>query len=293
VCCRECNFLYNRAEFDTANERSWSSTMCCPFPGMDPYIESQEWEDFHTRFITEIGNTLVPRIRPRYEARIERRIYVSRTTGERARIVIPDVAVVQPERGRHSDMRNHGAPASGVATLTRPEMAAEPVLCRLPLTEEHREAFLTVRRAGTKEVITVLELLSPENKRAGHKGHRKYLRKRQAIIDSPASLVELDLLRGGRRLPMEDPLPAGEYYAFVSRHQESVASVYAWTVRQPLPTIDLPLAQGEEEVPLDLQSIFSAVYDHAGYDYSLDYNSSLVPPLSPEDAGWSAALLRR
>ncbi|HUG89356.1 MAG TPA: DUF4058 family protein [Planctomycetaceae bacterium] len=266
--------------------------MPSPFPGMDPYIESQEWEDFHTRFVTEIGNSLVPYLRPRYEARIERRIYVARTTGEPARVLIPDVAVVKQNGGRRTEgTGTDDTQGTGVATLTRPQVVVEPVRCRLPLTEEHREAFLTIRRAGTKEIVTVLEVLSPDNKRPGHKGRRKYLRKREAVLDSPASLVELDLLRGGTRLPMEDPIPVGDYYAFVSRGREPLANVYAWSLRHAVPPLPVPLAEGDRDVPLDLQAVFTTVYDRAGYDYSLDYHSPLTPPLPAEDAEWAAALL--
>ncbi len=42
---------------------------------------------------------------------------------------------------------------------------------------------------------------------------------------------------------------------------------------------------------LDLQSIFSTVYDRAGYDYSLDYRRSLEPALSDADTPWAEQIL--
>ncbi|MBW3539045.1 MAG: DUF4058 family protein [Planctomycetes bacterium] len=266
--------------------------MPSPFPGMDPYIESQVWEDFHSRFVPELATALVPQLRPRYESRVERRVYVARTTGEPGSIIIPDVAVLM-RHGTHPpsrDIDSSGGPA--VAVETEAEVAVRPVVCQLPRLRERRETFLTIRHCGTLEVVTVIELLSPDNKQPGHKGRRKYLRKRNAVLDSPVSLVELDLLRGGARLPMDDPLPVGDYYAIVSRGLKFEADVYAWSLRQRLPPIPIPLADDDPDVLLDLQAVFTTFYDRAGYDYMLDYVSPVHPPLSADDAEWAAELLK-
>ena len=70
----------------------------------------------------------------------------------------------------------------------------------------------------------------------------EYLDKRDQYIDLPVNLVELDLLVGGRRLPMKKPMPSGDYYALVARAQRRPdCDVYAWSIRQPLPTIPIPL----------------------------------------------------
>lgn len=45
--------------------------MPSPFPGMDPFIESQEWSDSHVTFVAIIAELITPGIRPR----IERRAY--------------------------------------------------------------------------------------------------------------------------------------------------------------------------------------------------------------------------
>ena len=50
--------------------------MPSPFPGMDPFIEDQEWEDFHSTFNTVMREALAPDVEPRYIVRVERRIYV-------------------------------------------------------------------------------------------------------------------------------------------------------------------------------------------------------------------------
>ena len=54
-------------------------------------------------------------------------------------------------------------------------------------------------------MVTVIELLSPWNK-TPEAGLAEYLAKRTNVLYSTANLVELDLLRGGERLPTVDPL---------------------------------------------------------------------------------------
>ena len=52
--------------------------MPSPFPGMDPYIEIQLWQDFHHTLITVLHESLWPRVRPRSVGRVEERVYVER-----------------------------------------------------------------------------------------------------------------------------------------------------------------------------------------------------------------------
>jgi hypothetical protein len=250
--------------------------MPSPFPGMDPFLEDQEWEDFHTRFNTVIGERLAPSLEPRYVVRIERRVYVEHLVDEPS-LRRADVAVLWTGAG---DQR---APVrTGTETIA-------PVECLLPVPEERREAYLVVRDRETLEVVTVVETLSPANKRPGGDGRREYLGKREAVLQSQAHLVELDLLRGGARLPMADPLPPGDYYAIVSRKSRRPrADVYAWTVPGTLPPIPIPLSAGDPDVALDLQVVFTTVYDRARYDLSLDYRARLMPAPEPALAAWIA-----
>jgi len=54
-----------------------------------------------------------------------------------------------------------------------------------------------------------------------------------------------------------------------------------------MPTIPVPLLKGDPDAVLNLQEIFTTVYERVGYDYSLDYTRPLEPPLRPEDADWA------
>jgi hypothetical protein len=251
--------------------------MPSPFPGMDPFIEGQVWEDFHHEFISDLRALLLPSVRPRYAVRVEHRIYVEYQPGEPDHFIRSDVSVIEEHR-RLSSTRTGGAATA---------IAVEPITLTLPMPERRRTAFLTVRDRATMEVVTVVEVLSPVNKRPRSAGRRKYLRKRGDVLESTAHLVEVDLLRGGARLPMVETLPPAHYYAFVSREQHRPkAGVYAWSLNESLPAIPIPLAEGDQEVLLNLQEAFTAAYDRAGYDYSIDYHRPVEPSLDEADAAW-------
>lgn len=257
--------------------------MPSPFPGMDPFIEDQEWEDFHARFNTVFSEFLAPGVEPRYIVRVERRVYVEHGLSNEEQVRWADVSLIWSEST---------APVAVTSPAT-PGTALQPVECLLPMPQERRETFLVIRERETMEVVTVIETLSPANKRAGSDGRQQYLAKREEILQSRTNLVELDLLRGGQRLPMRK-MPPGDYYAIVSRgHMRPRADVFRWTLRQPLPAIPIPLKKGEPEVQVDLQQVFNTVYDRARYQLSVDYSASLDTPLSQSDADWVQSLVQR
>jgi len=250
---------------------------------MDPFIESQAWENFHHEFISGIRETLTAHLRPRYVVKVELRIYLEHALGGQSRVIQRDVALLEPPEGigLAGDASHAGAAAE-----------VQPVILALPVPERRREAFLTISTRDQAEVITVIEVLSPSNKRIGSDGRREYLNKRDTILGSATHLVEMDLLRAGERLPTIDPLPPAHFYVFVSRVQQRPnAEVFPWTLRHRLPTISVPLAESDPEVALDLQQVFTTVYDRSGYDYALDYQRPIEPPLAEADAGWVARLL--
>lgn len=257
--------------------------MPSPFPGMDPFIEGQEWEDFHPTFVVLMREALAAALTPRYLVRVERRVYVESASEGTERVVRPDVVVLQPP-----PVEARSEPRTGGSAAT----IAVPVIVNLPMPELQRQSFLTVRERETLRVVSVIELLSPVNKRARGEGRREYLQKRREVLDSDANLIELDLLRGGARLPTEEPLPPADYYALVARRGERPrAEVYSWSLRQSLPRVPIPLAEGDFDFALDLQAVFDAVYDRAVYRYALDYGRPIEPTLGDQDAAWVNGIL--
>lgn len=248
--------------------------MPSPFPGIDPFIEGQLWSDFHTSFIAALRDDLMPKLLPRYVAILEERIYVE-SEPEQPRIHFrPDVTIA--------------AESSAGSRLRRPTaLITEPVQVPLPVSDPVREPFIELRQRDSRELIAVIELLSPSNKRSSGNGRVEYLSKRQQVLSSSAHLVELDLLRGGERLPMGRSLPPADGYAIISdARRRPMAAVWPISLRQPLPTIAIPLGDGDPDVSVDLQAVFQVVYDRACYEYLLRYDVPPEPALDDEDAAW-------
>lgn len=267
--------------------------MHSPFPGIDPFVEMQEWDDFYPNFITEIQAQLAPQLEPKYFVRVERRVYFERTVADdedqphaegTRQQRMPDVAVVKVAS-------EAGMPQSA----TTATVLSKPEECILPQGDERHEYFLLIRGRESNEIITVMELLSPTNKRSGSDGRELYLEKRQEILDGRSHLVELDLLRGGQRMPIHTSKPLGQsYYAVVSRrNRRPRATIYRWNLADPMPTISIPLADGDPDVPVNLQSAFSNVYQRTRYDLSIDYNAPLVPRPTAEEENWLRGILAR
>jgi hypothetical protein len=257
--------------------------MPSPFPGVDPFLEAQGyWEEFHWKYVNYAQEALAERVPDDYEVRIEeRRSLVYEPDPGRPREILPGVAILQ------SAGASHGRPApSGIATL-------EPVVLALPRHqfEEVSEPRIEIRRFQNRELVTAVELLSPSNKQSP--GDRLYEKKRLELIRQPVHLVELDFLIGGERLPMGDDLPEGHYYAFVSRTERRFyADAYAWTIRDPLPSIPIPLKAPDDDIVLDLAAVFARVYQGARYERSIDYTAPLALPLNPQDREWAESLAR-
>ncbi len=127
--------------------------------------------------------------RPRYVARVEIDAYTW-LPDERDLLGRPDVTVL--EGGQ-----DHGGIAEAVAAYGEPPM----VTVHPPVRDTMRLGSIQLCTVSDQRVITVLEILSPANKRTGP-GRRAYLRKRRAILDSPTHLVEIDLLRAGPPMPL-------------------------------------------------------------------------------------------
>jgi len=150
----------------------------------------------------------------------------------------------------------------------------------------HHYSRVLIREVPSLNVVTIIETLTPSNKRASSDGREQYLEKREEILRSRTNLVEIDLLRGGKRLPVIG-MPPGDYFAIISRgHRRPKADVFHWSLTQPLPSISIPLKKGDTEVSLNLQDVLKTVYDRADYQLSLDYHANLATPLNETDTAW-------
>jgi hypothetical protein len=66
--------------------------------------------------------------------------------------------------------------------------------------------------------------------------------------------------------------------------------LYRIALREPLPTIRVPLRETDPDVPLNLQTLMERCYTNGRYD-DLDYRHDPDPPLESHDAAWASELL--
>ncbi len=258
--------------------------MPTPFPGMDPYLEHPAlWPNVHASLIIALRDELAPRLRPRYYVAVEERVvrFVNWGFEDLRFDARPDPAVV-PSPPESSDQRvSLDTDLPGVVTV------------ELPGSDEVRERFLEIRDTTTDQMITVVELLLWFNKSPGER-RRLYEQRRLALPGSLTHLVEIDLQRDGRPMPMRGYGLASDYRILVSRAKHRPrAELLPFSVRQPIPAFQLPLAADEAEPRIDLNQILHTVYDRAGYDLRIDYRAEPSPPLAASDAEWADALLRK
>jgi hypothetical protein len=256
--------------------------MPSPFPGMDPYLEQEIiWHDFHERFLPAVAAHLSHQVLPHYIVLIDEHVYLYDVETETQRSVgRPDLSVATT--GGRFAVADRGA-ALGILDA--------PAHVWMPTMDEERESFLTVRDRLSREIITVVELLSPTNKRPGE-NRRRYLAKRADILTGTAHLVEIDLLRCDKPMPAEDR-PECVYSVLVSRAGDRPRAGF-WPIglRDPLPVVPIPLRADGPDAQLDLRAVVDRVYDEAGYGYFL-YEHPPVSPLDGAEAEWADGLRSR
>ncbi|MBW4567111.1 MAG: DUF4058 family protein [Tolypothrix carrinoi HA7290-LM1] len=259
--------------------------MRSPFPGMNPYLEQPIfWSEFHSRLIVAIADALAPKLLPKYYIGVETRTYLD-TADEELLIGIPDAVVLSSISRQPSDQIS-SKETTQVAVYARPQQIT------LPMPVEVKERYLEVRETKTDAVITVIEILSPKNKRKG-KGRSIYEQKRHSILGSMSHLVEIDLLRADEPMAMKGVDSITDYRIVVSQHERRpIADLYAFTMREAIPEFLLPLKEPQEVTTVNLQSIVSGIYERGGYAIRIDYQQAVPPPaLSQGDRRWVEELL--
>lgn len=244
--------------------------MPSPFPGFDPFLEDPAyWSDFHARFVNYWCEAIADTLPEEYEARIGERLYLMEREPDARKLVVPDVSAV----------RNQPASFHSGSTAT-----LEPVTIPVTMLEGPREPYIEILHRPERSLVTVLELLSPANK--NQPGRTEYLLKRNALLYQNVHLVELDLLRGGQRVPMASALPTGDAYYYVSRaEQRPDCQVYTWQLAHSLPTLPVPLRPTHSDVLIDLATVFTTAYDRGRFYRIVDYRK-LPEQLTESERAW-------
>lgn len=236
--------------------------MVSPFPGMNPYLENSDlWPEVHSCLIVAISDAISPQVLLKYRVAIEKRVY---------------------QLNKES-----------LSVVSAPNKPINIINVNIPIAEEVMEGYLEVREVGTGEVITVIELLSPKNK-LSKEGRIAYENKRQKILGSATHLVEIDLLRSGKPMPISGKEIPSSYRILVSRsNYRPKAELYPFELQEAIPQFPLPLRAGDNEPLVDLQLLINQIYDRAGFYVAIDYTSDPAPKLSKTDTAWAGNLLQQ
>lgn len=259
--------------------------MASPFPGMDPYLEGDLWQEFHETLASSIRARLMPLLAPKYVALLAKRYVLDRPAlgvfdVPPPRVIYPDVHVVPIQ----------GGTATAVAVPPPPGMTAPSA--EVPNYVEVPQLSVEIRDVAQRRLVSIVEIISPANKYG--EGAREYLDRRGELLRTDVHLLEIDLLRQGARIPLAGAVPPASYYVYLSPAQRRpFTQVWAVALQDVLPTVPLPLLPPDADVPLDLQAAVGACFDLVGYERLLDYTLPPPPPdLAQEDAAWVDATLR-
>ncbi|MEX2138013.1 MAG: DUF4058 family protein [Pirellulales bacterium] len=238
--------------------------MASPFPGMDPYLEDPPfWPDFHATFVPVWRELIADRLPDNYEARLDEQLKLIELPNGVSRSIRPDIGVFK------HDLPSTPSSDASLATI-------EPAILTLPSVVEVRDVWIEIYHRPERQLVAVLELLSPSNKHGSGRG--QYMLKRNALIMEGVHLVELDLLVAGERLPTQEPLPAGDYYLVISRaDRRPKCEVYAWTRNDRLPVVPVPLKPPDPDIFVDLAQVFATAYERGKYGKSIDYSLPQQP----------------
>lgn len=258
--------------------------MPSPFPGMDPYLEDPEvWPGVHAFLVAVYAELLNERIRPKYVARIEQRVYM--TSEEDDPREFQRVSDVKIDRRAESRTSARIEEAGGAAI-------AEPVVIRE--SDPVRERRVEIQEVATRNVVTVIELLSPSNKVKGSAGWDSFVKKRKEVLDSRANWVEIDLLREGRPHPSKNRFRGCQYFVYSSPVGERPdGKAWPMWIEDPLKIIGIPLRAPDADAPLDLQAALDLAYERGAYEDTTDYRKQPNPSLSPDMARWAGKLLKQ
>jgi hypothetical protein len=164
---------------------------------------------------------------------------------------------------------------------------------QVPRRDIHEGYIAVLDGQSGERVVTVIEVLSPTNKYAGP-GRVSYLAKQEEILRGPVHLIEIDLLRAGPHVLAIPEYAARreaeyDYLVCVNRAKESrdTYEFYPRRLRQRLPRLRVPLADGDPDVVLDLQAAVAKVYEAGSYADRLHYDQPCVPSLSADDQAWA------
>lgn len=236
---------------------------------MDPYLEGYRFHDFHNSLISTCKRLLTPQLVPRYVPFIESYTVLDnndRSTG--IDIMYPDLGVFI---GKDDKVEEPSAVYEIKHKFTPPTMkvdAEEEFGLRIP--------YLEIRDKGNNKLVTVIEMLSPINKRTA--GRAAYREKCDKLHAAGVHLLEIDLLRRGERAFKNQALKNAHYGVRLFRGNGKDVDIWTIDIKDTLPVLPVPLLESDSDAVLDLGKAFDLVYTESLYDRIIEYDETPPPP---------------
>lgn len=248
---------------------------------MDPYLE-RHWPDVHAKLVTYAADALNARLPGDLIARTEERIAIE-SGDDQSDQVSPDVRILDAQQ--RVEIPTQGGSTAALAPYRLVAMVE-------PLTEH----FIEITEATGERLVTVIEFLSPANKRG--RGLQEFISKRQKLLSGNVNFVEVDLVRAGdwqaMLRPQRPPTGVHSTYRATVRASSDPGAVHFQPIflREPLPAIKIPLRPDDPPAELALQPLIEQAYMNGRYGRTLRYDQPVTPPLEADDAAWAAELMK-
>lgn len=248
------------------------------FPGMNPFLESYVWPGFHSSLAQAVKHQLNKILPLDLVAEIAVSFYGTDIQLDRVPHVKPDTYI---QKGM--DTGSLEEPVSPYGSTLTPATLEDAISPRSKPREKHFAVKITKPNGELGgELIAAVEILSPTNKKG--EDLSIYRRKRTEYYYAGVHLLEIDLLRGGKRPVYKKQWPKFSYSIQLVDALKHKLRFWGLNLQDTLPVISLPLRAKDDPVMLNLQKAIRWVFESSRYEQSLEYwNGIPGPPLSPTD----------
>jgi hypothetical protein len=181
-------------------------------------------------------------------------------------------------------------------TALQPQLLKNDLVARSGAREtpEFLQRYVEIFTISGRRTITTIEFVAPVNKSTS--GREQYRQRQQECIDAGINLVEIDLTRSGQREVIahrrHSTHDADSTYQVSVWRAPKIGALFQIKLQDRLPTIGIPLRDGDEDARLNLQALIDGAYEASAYGRTIDYARDPQPPLADEDAAWADELLR-
>lgn len=245
---------------------------------MDPFLEGSIWPDVHHNLAAAIQELLAQKIAPKYVARVETYTVEDTEPQSEVGITYPDIAILH-----RRELQEPTAAYQENMAVTAPDLViTTSITVRIPA--------IHIFDTAKNRLVTCIEILSPVNKRIP--GWQTYHDKRKDLHLAGVHLLEIDLLRRGKRHVTNPKIPDSDYLFSLWRAGHNKLEIWTNRLQETLPLLPVPLISPDPDAVLPLKTALDMIYQRGLYNLSIDYSKSPAPPeLSEETIQWIRGLL--